>query len=215
MAKPLPGENWLDVCCGTGKLTIELDRFLGIVGGVTGLDFNTAMLDVAKQAEADAHLPVPIRWLEGDALDLPFPDKTFDGVIDLLTAILPDSTGIGRIVLKGCEASGFVSNETTLALYAAVKEMMPRLSHSVDIVLWGGVSTPEAAAAFLVTGAQGINQGEKPGTLTQGLTIKVHFKTNDIGQIVRRTLNLRITNAALCRLSYVGKLLEKLRLHCD
>ncbi|WP_319585642.1 SDR family NAD(P)-dependent oxidoreductase [uncultured Desulfobulbus sp.] len=78
------------------------------------------------------------------------------GDLDLLTAILPDSTGIGRIVLKGCEASGFVSNETTLALYAAVKEMMPRLSHSVDIVLWGGVSTPEAAAAFLVTGAQGI-----------------------------------------------------------
>ena len=59
------------------------------------------------------------------------------GDLDLLAAILPDSPGIGRIVLKGCEASGFVSNETTLALYAAVKEMLPRLSHSVDIVHLG------------------------------------------------------------------------------
>ncbi len=78
------------------------------------------------------------------------------GDLDLLIALLPDSRGIGRIVLKGCEASGFVSGETTLALYAAVKEMMPKLSHSVDIVIWGGISTPEAAAAFLVSGAQGI-----------------------------------------------------------
>ena len=39
------------------------------------------------------------------------------GDLDLLAVILKDSSGIGRIVLKGCEASGFVSGETTLALY--------------------------------------------------------------------------------------------------
>ena len=78
------------------------------------------------------------------------------GDLDLLAALLTDSSGIGRVVLKGCEASGFVSNETTLALYAAVKEMLPGLSHSVDILIWGGISTPEAAAAFLSTGATGI-----------------------------------------------------------
>ena len=78
------------------------------------------------------------------------------GDLDLLTAILPDSPGIGRIVLKGCEASGFVSGETTLALYAAIKEVLPKLSHSVDILIWGGIATSEAAAAFLCTGATGI-----------------------------------------------------------
>ncbi len=78
------------------------------------------------------------------------------GDLDLLAALLTDSSGIGRVVLKGCEASGFVSNETTLALYAAVKEMLPGLSHPVDILIWGGISTPEAAAAFLSTGATGI-----------------------------------------------------------
>ena len=35
------------------------------------------------------------------------------GDLDLLAEILKDGSGIGRIVLKGCEASGFVSAETT------------------------------------------------------------------------------------------------------
>ena len=78
------------------------------------------------------------------------------GDMDLLAAILKDSSGIGRIVLKGCEASGFVSGETTTALYSTVKEMLRTPSKSLDILIWGGVSTPEAAAAFLSTGATGI-----------------------------------------------------------
>ncbi|MGC2062097.1 MAG: beta-ketoacyl synthase N-terminal-like domain-containing protein, partial [Thermodesulfovibrionales bacterium] len=82
------------------------------------------------------------------------------GDIELLTAILKDSSGIGCIVLKGCEASGFVSSETTLALYAVARsgatEMLRTRSKPPDILIWGGVSTPEAAAAFLSTGAAGI-----------------------------------------------------------
>ena len=79
------------------------------------------------------------------------------GNLDLLAAILKDSSGIRRIVLKGCEASGFVSGETTLALYSMVKEIL-RTSPSKppDILIWGGISTPEAAAALLSTGAAGI-----------------------------------------------------------
>ena len=78
------------------------------------------------------------------------------GDLNFLAAVLQDNSGIGRIVLKGCEASGFVSGETTLALYAAVKEMRHTASKSLDILIWGGVATPEAASAFLATGAAGI-----------------------------------------------------------
>jgi malonyl CoA-acyl carrier protein transacylase len=78
------------------------------------------------------------------------------GDMDLLAAIIKESSGIRRIVLKGCEASGFVSGETTTALYAMVKEMLSTSSKPLDILIWGGVSTPEAAAAFLSTGATGI-----------------------------------------------------------
>jgi len=78
------------------------------------------------------------------------------GDMDLLAAILKDGSGIGCVVLKGCEASGFVSSETTTALYAMVREMLPTPSKSLDILVWGGIATPEAAAAFLSTGASGI-----------------------------------------------------------
>ena len=78
------------------------------------------------------------------------------GDVNLLAAIFKDGSGIGRIVLKGCEAAGFVSGETTLALYSAAKEMLRARAKSLDVLIWGGVSTPEAAAAFLSTGAAGI-----------------------------------------------------------
>ena len=80
IAGPKPGEQWLDVCCGTGKITLEIRRILGMDGDVTGLDFNAAMLAVAKQAEVQAHLMRPICWVEADAMELPFAEGTFDGL---------------------------------------------------------------------------------------------------------------------------------------
>jgi malonyl CoA-acyl carrier protein transacylase len=78
------------------------------------------------------------------------------GDLALLAGIIRDCPGIGRIVLKGCEASGFVSGETTMALYAMVKEVLPTSSRPLDILIWGSVFTPEASAAFLTTGTAGI-----------------------------------------------------------
>ncbi|MGD0209883.1 MAG: nitronate monooxygenase, partial [Desulfomonilia bacterium] len=78
------------------------------------------------------------------------------GDLDFLAAILKDGSGIRRIALKGCEASGFVSGETTLSIYSAARNMVLSSSTSPEILIWGGISTPEAAAAFLSTGATGI-----------------------------------------------------------
>ena len=78
------------------------------------------------------------------------------GDLETLQAVCKDASGPGRIVLKGCEASGFVSNETTMCLYAMAKEMVRASPSALDILIWGGISTPEAAAAFLSAGATGI-----------------------------------------------------------
>src|SRR4030067_1609034 len=78
------------------------------------------------------------------------------GDVPLLAAMVQDDSGIGRIVLKGCEAAGFVSGETTLFLYSAAKEMLHASAKFPDVLIWGGGSTPDAAAAFLCTGAAGI-----------------------------------------------------------
>jgi malonyl CoA-acyl carrier protein transacylase len=78
------------------------------------------------------------------------------GDVPLLASMVKEGSGIGSIVLKGCEAAGFVSGETTLFLYAAAREMLRASAKFSDVLLWGGISTPEAAAAFLSTGAAGI-----------------------------------------------------------
>jgi len=78
------------------------------------------------------------------------------GDLGLLAEMVNDGLGIRHIVLKGCEASGFVSDETTLILYSAARKMLRTSPRSLDILVWGGVSSPEAAAAFLSTGAAGI-----------------------------------------------------------
>ena len=75
---------------------------------------------------------------------------------NLLAAMVKDTSGIGRVVLKGCEASGFVSGETTTTLYATLKEMLCTGTKPLEIIVWGGIATPEAAAAFLSTGAAGV-----------------------------------------------------------
>ena len=62
----------LDVGCGTGDLSIELFEKIG--AQVTGIDFCRPMLELA-QAKAP-HL----RFVEGDALRLPFSDAAFDCV---------------------------------------------------------------------------------------------------------------------------------------
>jgi demethylmenaquinone methyltransferase/2-methoxy-6-polyprenyl-1,4-benzoquinol methylase len=64
----LPAAKTLDVACGTGFLTRHLH------GDVTGLDQSPQMLDEARRKVPDA------RFVEGDALDLPFDDDAFDRV---------------------------------------------------------------------------------------------------------------------------------------
>ena len=63
----------LDVACGTGDLSITLFEITG--AGVVGTDFCRPMLDIAAGKTSGR-----IRYIEGDALDLPFRDGTFDVV---------------------------------------------------------------------------------------------------------------------------------------
>jgi len=74
-----PGDSALDVCCGTGDVTFRLAAAGALA---TGIDFSRPMLDVAElRAAADlATVGNPVRFLQGDALQLPFPDASFDVV---------------------------------------------------------------------------------------------------------------------------------------
>jgi demethylmenaquinone methyltransferase/2-methoxy-6-polyprenyl-1,4-benzoquinol methylase len=71
-----PGDRALDTCCGTGDLALELRRRVGPSGRVVGLDFSAPMLELAE-AKAAAR-GASVQWVQGNALELPFPDASFD-----------------------------------------------------------------------------------------------------------------------------------------
>jgi demethylphylloquinol methyltransferase len=75
--QPEPGDLALDICCGSGDLTFLLAKPLGSTGKAIGLDFSPRLLEIARQRALDRP-EVNLHWIEGDALDLPFAENTFD-----------------------------------------------------------------------------------------------------------------------------------------
>ncbi len=70
-----PDAAVLDLCCGTGDLTFALGRRARESSAkILGADFSHAMLQRAGEKSARTRL----RWVEADALSLPFPDSRFD-----------------------------------------------------------------------------------------------------------------------------------------
>jgi SAM-dependent methyltransferase len=68
------GARVLDVACGTGAVARAAAARAGDGGSVVGLDLNEAMLTVARRLRPD------LEWRQGDASELPFPDRSFDVV---------------------------------------------------------------------------------------------------------------------------------------
>ena len=77
-AKIAEGDQILDVCCGTGKLTLEIAKRLGANGLVTGLDFSAEMLSVARAKLNNSPYREQVALIEGNAMSLPFPEHSFD-----------------------------------------------------------------------------------------------------------------------------------------
>ncbi len=69
-----PGAQVLDLCCGTGDMAFALRRE-SAQAHITGADFSHAML---VRAAAKSSPDSPLNWIEADALQLPFPDQSFD-----------------------------------------------------------------------------------------------------------------------------------------
>jgi demethylmenaquinone methyltransferase/2-methoxy-6-polyprenyl-1,4-benzoquinol methylase len=65
----------LDLCCGTGDMTLALRRQAKSPGTlIMGADFSHAMLQRAT-VKSQSH---NLNWIEADALQLPFPNGRFD-----------------------------------------------------------------------------------------------------------------------------------------
>jgi demethylmenaquinone methyltransferase/2-methoxy-6-polyprenyl-1,4-benzoquinol methylase len=73
------GGEVLDVATGTGDVAIEFAH-RSRARHIVGLDRSAGMLEVARRKIGRLELDGRIEVIEGDALDLPFDDGTFDAV---------------------------------------------------------------------------------------------------------------------------------------
>jgi demethylmenaquinone methyltransferase/2-methoxy-6-polyprenyl-1,4-benzoquinol methylase len=78
LAQIKAGDRALDLCCGTGDITFALAQR---GAAATGLDFSLPMLEVAAQRLDGAKLKIEnLKFIQGDAQQLPFPENSFDVV---------------------------------------------------------------------------------------------------------------------------------------
>jgi ubiquinone/menaquinone biosynthesis methyltransferase len=72
------GDRALDLCCGTGDISFALARR---GAETTGLDFSPQMLEVAESRRRESKSQSQIanlKFIQGDAQQIPFPDNSFD-----------------------------------------------------------------------------------------------------------------------------------------
>lgn len=74
-AQVKPGDHLLDLATGTGDIAFEALRMVDHLHAVGG-DFSLGMMHIGQQQA----LGRQVNWTGADALNLPFPDNTFDAI---------------------------------------------------------------------------------------------------------------------------------------
>jgi ubiquinone/menaquinone biosynthesis C-methylase UbiE len=137
------GTRMLDVGCGAGQIALPAAR---AGAQVTGVDIATNSLDQARTRAAAEGLSV--RFDEGDAEALPYPDASFDVVVSLVGAMFaprPDRVAAelvrvcrpgGRIIMVNWTPTGFVGG-----MFRAIAKHVPPPPGVPPAGLWGDETT--------------------------------------------------------------------------
>ncbi|MBK8221504.1 MAG: bifunctional demethylmenaquinone methyltransferase/2-methoxy-6-polyprenyl-1,4-benzoquinol methylase UbiE [Candidatus Obscuribacter sp.] len=123
-----PG-RFLDVCCGTGDLSILLARMAAPGSTVTGLDFSQNMLEIAEIRAHRKLRKIPpqtiLDFVRGDAQNLPFERNSFDGAIISfglrnLTDLQKGLTEMARVVRPGGKVANLDLGHCQVPVFAPV-----------------------------------------------------------------------------------------------
>ena len=98
------GSKVLDVATGNGNAALAAARY-GCE--VTGVDYVPALLeDGRRRAQAEG---LPVKFQEGDAEALPFPDASFDAVLSTLGVMFaPNQEKTASELLRVCRSGGHI-----------------------------------------------------------------------------------------------------------
>ncbi len=73
-------ERALDICCGTGDLSLTISRLGGENIEVVGIDYSQPMLEIAERKAKSLGERCRLSFVRGDIAAIPFPDGHFDCV---------------------------------------------------------------------------------------------------------------------------------------
>ena len=79
LLKPIAGENWADLCCGTGDLSFLIFNKVQPNGSVTGIDSADEILNIAKN-RSKFNVNKGICWEMQDILDIDDNLAIYDGI---------------------------------------------------------------------------------------------------------------------------------------
>lgn len=100
-----PGVSMLDVGCGAGQIAIPAAR---AGADVTGIDIASNLIEHARGRAEQERLR--IRFDEGDAEQLPYPDASFDLVVSLIGAMFaPRPDLVAAELLRVCRPGGRIA----------------------------------------------------------------------------------------------------------
>ena len=124
---PRAGEAILDLATGTGWTSrVVAQRGAAVVG----VDIAAGLLEAAERKAAAEHLP--IRYMPGDAEDLPFEDASFDAVIStcgVMFASRPEAAAqeLARVVRPGgrIALTTWTSDGNLFKMFQVMKPYMP------------------------------------------------------------------------------------------
>jgi len=124
---PRAGEAILDLATGTGWTSRVVARR---GAAVVGVDIAAGLLEAAERKAAAEHLP--IRYMPGDAEDLPFEDASFDAVIStcgVMFASRPEAAAqeLARVVRPGgrIALTTWTSDGNLFKMFQVMKPYMP------------------------------------------------------------------------------------------
>ena len=163
-AAPQPGEQVLDVACGTGVFTLALATAVGPAGSVLGVDLSAGMV-ASAEASAQASGVASARFARMDAEELALPAGSFDLVVcalGLMYLPAPDAAlrEVQRVLRPGGRAVLAVWGERARCGWAPLFGIVDAEVHSEVCPLFFGLGQGDAlarrcrAAGLEVTQAQ-------------------------------------------------------------
>ncbi len=194
LAEIAVSDRVLDVACGTGNAAL-LAAHSG--ARVTGLDCEPSLLAEGRaRAEASA---LAVTWVQGDAVELPFPDGTFTVVLSVFGVMYAaDQAAAAGELARVCAPGARVALAAWVpgSFMPAMGEVLarylpPRPRGGPPPAAWGD---QQAQASLLVNAGLSIERASR-----ETLTIELADRESAVDFLVRTAGNLLVERESLSR----------------